>query len=367
MHSIHFHHVHSAHRLKSEFSQVFVYRTIRALGISLFAVFLPIYLFESSSDTFLGLLLVCGYFATVFMVRMLATVPATNLVAKIGGKHVLIISSIVDVAFLISLAHISSRPYLLGINAVLHGLSSALFFTALHIELSHSIGKKKAHGVGSVEIARKITMALGPLLGGIIAGLFGFENLVYVAAAVVLVAILPLHTGTEPLRSSKRIKPHDVNAFLTHDYGCRANFGMALNTGAVMLLWPLFIFNFLHNYQSVGAVVSMSLVAALIIMIIVRKKESDTSISTELSVGGKGASAVHLVRAFAINPILITVVNVANDIFAAIFYVPYIAEYYKNASIKDRPTYIAAMEIAYSAGIIFLRVFFDFCSCQACF
>lgn len=355
---IHPHHgIAPPRKLETEFSQIFVSRTIRAFGASMVSLFIPIYLFQVSGGDFsVALPLITAVFTVIYGIRVLFTFQIVRLISKLGGKHVMTISAIIDAFAYLLLSGVSDRPSLIVPWSICAGFGSAAFFAALHLELCRSTGKEKAHKVGAVAIARKMAISLGPLVGGLVAGYYGFEYAAYIAAVVVLSSVIPLHTNSEPLRKTKPAEWLKVAELAYSDKAVRGNVGMGFNAIAAMLVWPLFIYIFLQSYQEVGIIISVSLLLALALMVAVGKNESKKSIEKEVKIGSSGSALTHLLRVFAMNPLLITVVNFLNDITFSVMVVPYIAQYYRNANRHGSAAYIAAMESAFALGALLMWV-----------
>lgn len=241
----------------------------RSVAVGSIGVFVPIYLYMLG-HSIVDIFLVYAWFGTV---AAIASLGVARLVARFGPKHVILASYVMQLlSSLLFLTHGDhSWPlYLLG---GIWGLATNMFFVPYHIDFSkikhvdHS-GKE----VSYMLIMQKVGLTAGPLVGGVVAAVFGGQYVFVIAAIIMAIGALPLLMSGEPVRTHQSF---DLNIPL-HKVGR----GLAAYTSWVTAdiiskaAWPAYvgIFVLLENvYVKLGLLSSASVGISVIATILFGK------------------------------------------------------------------------------------------------
>lgn len=345
-----FHHFHTAHHHYEEYNQLFYMRSLRALASSLVSVFIPIYLLQINDNSIeKALPIIALYYMGVYSLRFLLSPVGGFLTSRIGAKHVLTISAGLSALAMFCLAYLDQYSSLLLLIVLLSGVNMALFFTALHTDMSLSTKRRKGKQVSSIEIVRKLVMAIGPLVGGVIAGTVGIYYSFIAAAVIILVSTFDFTFDKEPTRTKHPLSLKDFRNVKPKIH-LLANVGMGMNLVSAVLLWPLFVYLLVGSYEGVGVVVSISLALSIFIMRFLGVHDSSRSTHKQIRLGASFTALTHAIRPVTTTLGAITGVNLANDVAYSTLVVPYMSSYYKNADQTNRIAYVSLMEMAFGLG-----------------
>lgn len=331
-----------------ELSELYVSMMFRSLSISITGLFVPVYLWQlhfSITD----ILMVMAWYFTVRAV--LFDILSAYTVAKIGPKHTMLIGYLMlifSTGLFLTLDNTFWPIWLLG---GAWGASASFFFIPFHVDFSKV--KHSLHGgkeLGYINIMERVGFAIGPLIGGIIATLFGAQYIFLAAIAMLFIGIMPLFSTVEPVKLNQKL---DFYAFkidkLKYDFLSVA--GLGIENTITVYLWPLFLASFIITgggiYAKLGVIASVSFVAAIYatntIGKIIDKKHGRKLLRVSASLN----SLLHLIRPFVTTLPLAVIVNLANETVTPGYRMPYIKGWYDAADDLPgyRIVYLSSMEI----------------------
>jgi len=307
-------------------AEIYTSRALRMLATSMTSIFVTIYLYQNGySVSFIGF-----YIAAYFAFRALMTIPLSFVVARIGPKHATLISNVLSVPALLSLALLPE-----------YGITAAVGFTIFQAtsvslnEVSYMVNLSKVKHVdhdgkeiGYLQIIDRIAISISPVIGGVIAFLFGPQVTLLVASGLFLVAALPLLTTPEPTKIHQKI----IYTGLPLGKIWRqmmAESARGVDIVASNAVWSLFlaiaIFGVTDNsvYAEIGV-----LVAATVLVASFAARLYGTFIdhrrAGELMRAGSIANAVlHFFRPFVANPATALFMNITNELATIAYAMPF--------------------------------------------
>jgi MFS family permease len=321
-----------------ELSELYISMMFRGLAISLTGLFVPVYMLKLGYDPTSIMMVVAWYFTARFVGLDIASAYT---VAKIGPKHTMLIGYIFltcSTAMFLTIQSVAWPVWLIGI---IWGASASFFFIPFHVDFSKV--KHKKHGgkeLGFVQIMERVGGALGPIIGGVIATVFGAQYIFLVATILLIIGILPLFRTAEPVKLKQQLDfislPYRK---LKRDYFSAAAIGVE-NTLCIFL-WPLFLGLFVlldkTVYVKLGllstASISVSILAAYIIGKTIDKHKGRPLLRVSAIVN----ALVNIVRPFVTTFPIAFMVNVANEVITAGYRMPYYKGLYDAAD--DLPGY----------------------------
>jgi len=239
-----------------QLDSVYLFFMMHGIGMGLIGIFIPIFLWDSGYaiwEILLFFILISAYFVltgilTPFFLR--------------GIEHrVLIGSSIFFMGlFLYGLTLLTKYPVLFFIVPAALAVNKLLFEIAYHLDLAHVadegyIGRQ----VGFLYFIGGIAGISTPFIGALIASIFGFKLLFYIALMFLLVAIFPIWNLNSRSISEKFTLPH-IYCYLTLKE-LRPFMNVRIVYGAEyivhVVLWPLFVFLFIGELTAFGTLFSV--------------------------------------------------------------------------------------------------------------
>lgn len=332
-------------------SELYASTMLRSLGLSLVGIFVPIYLYKLGYE----LPVIFLFMASVFMARMICDVISGYLVAWQGPKHVILGSNILQILTLALLLTLPQYHWPLWLIAALWGFSISMFFIAYHVDFSKimhlgSGGKE----LGFMTIMERVGAALGPVVGGVIATLFGAEYTIMAAIVLFIGGVIPLFLSAEPTAVNQKISFRGLPiARLHRDLLSFATLG-AENTISISV-WPLFAavtILTVNTYANIGLVTSLGVVAAILTAQFIGRAVDRKKGGVLLAWGVVANSIVHAIRPLAQGFSGVLMINIANEAVSTSYKLPYTKGMYSRADDLPgfRIAYLVTMEIFADLG-----------------
>ncbi len=248
-----------------ELSELYITSFFRGLSISITGLFIPVYMIRLHYSILSILIMVAWYFT----IRAVAVDIITGYtVAKIGPKHSLLIGFLlltISSGLFLTLPHHHWPLWLLG---SVWGSSYSFFFIPFNVSFSKV--KHEKHGgreLGYTYIMTQLGAAAGPLIGALVATIFGARFIFLAAAILLLIGAIPLFLSAEPVKINQKLDFTKIKADgLIRDYFSFCVLGME-NT-ICLVMWPLYLGLFVLIGSSVYAKLGIMSSATVIVSII---------------------------------------------------------------------------------------------------
>lgn len=250
------------HSSFDELSQLYISSFFRLLAFSLVGIFIPIFLYGLGYS----LALIFWFYIAYAIAQTLLHIPFAFVVARIGPKHTILLSFVLQFLASIAFLTLPNVAWPLWFLALLWAAATSLFFTAYHVDFSKV--KHSEHGgkeMGIASIVQNIGGAAGPIVGGIIATIFGSQYIFLVMALLLAVGIVPLFTSAEPVRTKQKISLRKLPlASIKRDLVSYS--GLITAHQLSITLWPLYLGIFAlgaNVYLELGALSSIGFVVSI--------------------------------------------------------------------------------------------------------
>lgn len=328
-----------------ELDRLYISRTLRSVSVGMVGIFIPIYLISRG----LGIDAVAVFMLVWEIVRYSVSGLTGRLMERFGAERVYAWSVLTSVFPIIGFAALDYGPWVLWITAVMLGISRALYWPSTHyIFTLHNNHKSTGRQASSLIILTRVGVALGPLIGGVIASWIGFEYVLISGVIVMAAAVLPFifirkPKADNPVYEPSAIKQYDIKPHLAGMF-CHGYEG-----SSALFVWPLFMSLFLDSYRSIGIIVSLSFLIAIIVARLAGRFSDKGRSGSEIKVGSSGMAGVNSLRTTADSFLTVLGINVFNDTFSNVLIVPFMHNYYRAAE-KFRLAYIIRLERASTLG-----------------
>lgn len=350
------HHFHLQNK-NAELNKVYWAMSLKTFAFSVIAIFIPIYLYKLNYS-FRDILF---YYALQCFLCAVGEYFSGLLVAKVGSKKILATSFPLMALSLFFLLTLNVYRWPLWFLAVTASIPLPLFWVPYHNNFSKATDKKKAgRQIGKIGILVASLGALGPLLGGVVAEVFGMQFTITISILTLIVAIPFVFRGQEILEK----RPMKMSNFSfkknLRDMGAYAGYGV--EAASTSVIWPLFVFLVVGNYKEVGFISTAALLLAIATMIFVGKITDKYERGKVLKFGSYFnfiADAGRVIATTVGGAYLTTTMSTISGVFMQI---PFISKYYVRADEEPRMEYIVGMEIFVDAMTSFLFVVLIFAS-----
>jgi len=342
MHHVVRHHIHNVKFL--ERNRMYWTMALKTFAVSLVGVFVPAYLYKLGYS----LKLIFIYFLIREVTELLMVIPTTWSMQLNGVKQTYAAGSFLTLINLFLLYLLPTHREAFVAAALVEGLAISLFFLPYHYMFSSAITTKHGGGqVGLMDVLVSLVTALGPLVGGIIAAKTSLQMVLLIALGFVGVGLLPLFRKSKPERLQGFSAVRAIGMLVSRD--SVSNMGFGITEMVATIVWPLFIYLIVKNYETVGIVISASLIIIIILDVLAGYLTDKGEQERLLRFGSMSSATIHVVRIVASSVTSVMLVNIASDITHTLFRIPWTREFYKHAN-RQRGTYIAAMELGVCVG-----------------
>lgn len=328
---------------------------LRMLAMNIVASFMSIYLYQQG----FSIAIIALFWASFYFFKVLVALPLAALAAWVGPKHGILISNLLFIPSMIAFALLGEYGLWSLIFVVFfQGTSSALYSISYSTDFSkvksiEHAGKEIAY----MNIIEKLAAGLSPLIGGVLAFMFGPQVVLVIAAFLFTLAALPL------LRTSEQESPRQKLSFSGFPWHLirptsvsQVAVGFDVFTSGTV--WSLFVAVFIIGVGSTnevyainGALMSVVLFAALAASytygkLIDKKKGRDL-----LRIATYANSLTHILRSFVAVPVGVAGLNIANEAATTGYTMAYIRGIFDNADLSGkRTTYLGVVEVLSNLG-----------------
>lgn len=336
-----------------ELSEVYIAMMFRSLSMSLTGIFVPLYMLKLGYPATEVIMIEFWYFFVRFT---FFDIFSGFLVSRIGPKHTILYGNgllIMSSSLFLTLPYIHWPIWLLG--AAMGGASS-IFWIPFHTDFAR-INHKKHGGkeLGYVNIMNKVGGILGPLVGGIVATLFGGQYMFLVAMILLIAGGMPLLRTAEPMPTKQKLDLFNIKlGRMKSDYFSYMMYGIDGTASGV--LWPLWLGLFVlvggAAYAKLGILASITVVASIASAFTIGKLIDKHKGRLLLRSGATANSVLHLFRPFITTYPGALLVNTANEALTVTYQMPYTKGMYDtgDALSEHRVAYFTTMELLMSVS-----------------
>lgn len=339
-----------------EVAELYASRLMRMFALRLVSVFTSIYLFQLGYS----LLFIAFFWAGFYLMKVPFSYPAAKLIARYGPKHATLISNVISAAAMIFLPFASNPAYGLAplvVWCVLQAFSGTLNDLAYLVDFSKVKSIEHAgKEIGYMNIIEKTATGLSPVIGGVLAFLFGPESVMVASAVLFLLSAVPLLMSAEPITTKRRL---DFSGFpwrtTWRTFIAEATVGF--DVYATSIVWSLFLIVaiFVSNthevYAEIGAVTSVTIFMALAASygygrLIDRRRGGEL-----LKIGTVANSVVHLLRPLITTPMGVVLTNIINEASTTGYAMPFTRGVFDTADNSGkRIEYLFIIEMVVNFG-----------------
>lgn len=346
------------HMSFDDVAELYVSRLMTIFAVNIATIFVALIMYESGYSVIEILL----YYCAIYLFRIPVAWGAAMVAAYIGPKHGILIANIIRIPSLLVLLFLDQwgAGALAGF-AVLTALSATLYDLCYMIDFSkvrHS--DHSGREIGTMQILERIARVLSPIIGGVLASIWGPHVTIVLASCLFLLAAAPLLRTAEPTQTRMKLKFHE---FPWRE--ARRTFAAQMAFGADFiasgLVWMLFIVSTVlvatgnDAYAYIGALTSIGVLASLIAAwmyghLIDREKGSELMVA-----GALGNWLVHLFRPFVSTAVGAAGINISSEVATAAYNMALTRVLF---DIADRSTYrigyLMIIEMMFNVGALMI-------------
>ncbi len=332
--------------LKSELNALYASIVLRDLAFSMVGIFVPLYLFVGLKYSLSFVIL---FYLIYSLSYMLFIFPSSKLVNIFSFKYIVLISSPLYISYFILLDFIPSYSWLFYLVPFLLGVADSFFWLGFHFEFSEASDyKERGREVGNWFNLSLFSGLVGPLIGGSLLLVSGFELLFFIVAALISGSVVPMFfcKYKNKIMEVEFKKIFSVK-FLKDGIAFFGNGGTGIVGG---IFWPIFVFSFLQGYLKLGSLATILSLFTLLFTILVGKLSDRYSRRFIVKIGSIFNCLSWLMRIFAKNTLHMVGLYFFGGFSSMTAELPFSALMYDKS--KNRGEYFIMRGIYFSLGRI---------------
>lgn len=344
-HHIHNHHL---HLIKDEISEVYLNLIMQSFGISLIAIFIPIYLIQLGYSLNQALLFVMVELGTLSLFSPFAAMMAK----RIGFKHMILYRLPLMIFYFSALYALNFAAFPIYIIAFGGGISGSMYWVSMHsLFAKYSNRMHRGAQAGKLISIPNISAMIGPTIGGLIAVAFGFKVLLVISMVILCVATLPLFYTSD-------MKPHVVK-FSFRDMIDKKHLRFLMQFAAQgtiaiagVIVWPIFVYFILEDVASVGFMATTTAIGVVIFTVFIGRLSDRISRFVIMKIGGILLALTFFLRIFATNISKVFAISFLAGLFTVLIDLPVLAVFYDTANKENLTEIVVLRELGLGIGRI---------------
>jgi hypothetical protein len=327
---------------------------LRLAAINIGAGFTSVYLLKNNYD----LIFIMIFWALIYFSKSLIAPFAGILVSRIGAAKGTFVSNILYIPAMMALGFMPELGFIsIVVFAFCMGISVTLYEVCYFVEFS--IIKNPEHAgkeIGFMNILEKVAISLSPVIGGVIALVFGAPTTMWVASILFALAALPLLRKTDAAEKQQHISIHGFPWKMALP-SIMAKAATGFDLVASSIVWGLFLTIYVfpnagdNIYVILGALSSVTVLVAIVTSIWYGKTIDKNKGGNLLKVGVVSNSMVHVSRIFISSPFDALGINVVNEAATTAQNMAFLRGMFDTADISGhRIMYLVAVDMMNNIG-----------------
>lgn len=339
------HHITHHHFHYNEMNELYISLSLRALAIGVGGIFVPLFLY----DIGFSLPLIALFYVYAMGLRIPMEIVSAYLIRGLGIKHTLTVSYACLFMHFISLYLIPYYGWMWVVAGLFLALEMSFFWTSYHLQVSRVRSRDKAsRQVGITIILRRVFMALGPLIGGLLASIHGVQYTLLLAAVCLSLAAYPLFK-TPDLNDDYEFRLKMLRPWLLRKDGL-AHLTWQVSGVVATMIWPLWLLLVLGDYSQIGIIVALSIILGIGLTFWVGHLGDRGLNQRLLKLGATIKMISHGARTVSFSFNLAFAANLLNDMGDNFAAGPFTEKFYEAADQGQRFMYVIQTHIINAAG-----------------
>ncbi len=337
----------------SEVAEIYTSRTLRIFALRLVTVFTVLYLYKLGYSPVLISLIFAGFYAY----KIFCSWPSAWIISKIGTKRATLVSNVLAAISMAFLPMVPEHGMLAIVLWVIFQAGSSCLYDMCYLVGFSKVKSVSSAGkeIGYMNILERVANSLGPIIGGVIASLYGPEVVMIISSVLFILAAVPLFATGEPVT----LKPVSFRGFpwrLTWR-SLVAETAVGYDVYVTGTAWTLFMAVVIFAgsgddiYAKIGAFASIAFISALVMSYAFGKMIDRNGGLSLLRFSSVANAVTHALRGFIGTPAGIISINLLNEAATTGYSMSFLRGMFDMADrTGNRITYILLIEMVVNVG-----------------
>jgi len=266
-HSEHYH-LELDKALHDKMSKIYIFQALMTFVKSSLGIFVPVYLYSIGYSISYVL-----FYTLIISISYLLFIPiCVNLINKIGFKSIIFLSLPIYFLHILSLNYVDGNLLFFIIAPISFGLYMALFWPAMHSEISvNGSSKHRGSQMGTLQIITTIFATISPFVGGFILQMYGYSYLLAFATFFLILGALPLYFSNDIKLKHYNFKYSKYINFLKtkkYENSKLAFMGEGIEGLLALNLWPVVLFILLgSSFLNLGFLYGLTSIISILFLL----------------------------------------------------------------------------------------------------
>lgn len=330
---------------------IYVNTALRNIGLSLVGIFMPVYIFLESQKVFggsasVGFYGVAAYFFLMQLVKLTITIPTAKTLSKFGFRRAFTVGNGFLIFLLILFVFSDEYFSLLFLAAIVHAFSVSFYRISYHTLFAGDGLKGKLGGEMSLQrMIERFSNIIGPLVGGLIITLYGFQILFLISLFIVAISITPFffmnkHEHKEKI-STRSVKSWFENK--EHKNEIVSGIGRHIEDTVAALFLPIYSFSIVGSFARQGFVESITLILGTISVYIAGKLFDKRRSRGVFKFGAVSTTLLTLAMGFVSTTKQLVLIGGLHKILNPLYWMNYDALWYRKSQNTDEGSLMFAV------------------------
>lgn len=341
--------------MKNYLKEIYAMHSIYGLAGSLIGIFIPIYLLHLNHQLRDIIIFYLVYSVTLILFFFLISWLSTH----VGLKRI-ILSNFPFLFIYIAMLYLLGKGLAIPLSllATVSGLQAALYWFPLHILfIRHSDIETMGSNVAKLSAWPQIAGMFGPLIGGIIIFLTGFQSLILLAGFIYLLAVVPIVRLPEiPIEINFSLR-NFLNLFRENTKYFFVEIIENMREDAEAIIVPIFLFLTFHQILSVGLIGLFASLGGIIFTFLVGKHTDRVNKKKLMKISAVVILAAWLIRFYFPNEIIFYISTLIVGFAGILLTLPFTTIIYNLAKGNNVEEFIVFREIPVTIGRIVIYSF----------
>lgn len=336
---------------RRQLREMYVFLLLFSFAASLITVFEPIFFYTQG----IPLWRIALYYALHYMLYAVLMPLGGMFAARFGYERSLTLSTPLFVLYFLTLVGLAQYPELFWVALVVLTVFKVLYWPAYHANFaSYTDSKNRGTEQSWVRFVEYGASVAGPILGGVVAKMYGFPVLFLMAGmTVALAGIVLLRTRERPQGLSfAYTSAWQIIFSRQHRQMVVGMLGWGEDL-VYLAIWPIWLMIMVGSVARVGAIASISAVVATIACFIVGEMTDRISPRRMIRFSVPYMIVAYMVRMLVMTPWLVGIGDILARTAAVGVSIPIVARLYKQAKRVGPLEYAVAFETVLAIGKAF--------------
>lgn len=324
-------------KFASESFALYLSHTVRTFAQALIGVFLPLYIFKLSGKPILYMNEFTNDLAWVllfFIIRSIALLifitPVTNLIfGKLNFKKSIFISNIAVSLSLVFILFADRYFWLIPLTAIAASFDIILYWIPFHLFFIRKSQSSDGHfgkQFGIRLFLTKLASSFGPIIGGLLIIVLGFNYLFTLSIILMIISIFPLIFSVEERSHGKHNAYLIFKRYISEKnlIGTSTAFAViAFEDVVYSILWPLLLLTLTGSFAKLGIITTVSISISAIFAVYIGKIIDKNGPKLIHKIGVIFNSLLHFSRIFANQTLFAILVDISDKLNGSLYSVPF--------------------------------------------